>query len=346
MRWVPLMGALAAGALVAVGALAILHRGVYPGVALGSATLGAVLALMVRPAWSALPPWVSRWLDLGVVTVAALVGVVGHGLSFGLSYAVLRAPELLTLSGAAGLLGVSLTGLAYTHTRLAAEVEARQHQLAELERRALESRLSALSAQINPHFLFNTLNALAEVVHRDEDEAEDLITDLAAMMRYALESSSRRVPVADELDVVRRLLRVEQVRLGDRLRWSVEAEDVPGLDVPGLLVQPLVENAVQHGAAGRSEGGSVDVRLVRDGDRVRISITDDGPGLPTTVAAELAGAEPAEARGTGGAGGGLRNAAERVRLAFPDGRLFREPTAVGTRLILDLPYPRPEAAKP
>ena len=129
--------------------------------------------------------------------------------------------------------------------------------LATHQRLALESRLAALSAQINPHFLFNTLNTLAELIHQDEDRAEDLVTDLAAMMRYALQSSAGRVPLTEELEVVRKLLRIQQVRLGDWLRWTVE--DSVGLSdvlIPGLLVQPLVENAVRHAIRAPSGGRS------------------------------------------------------------------------------------------
>jgi LytS/YehU family sensor histidine kinase len=327
---------------VALAALGLLHEDLQPVRAVVCGGLGAAAALTLRPAWTALPPFVSRWLNTGVAVVAALTAAAATGLSLGPAYLVLRWQEVSLLGGAAGLLGVAVATLAYTHHRLATEVALQAARLAESQRLALESRLAALSAQINPHFLFNTLNTLAELIHEDEDRAEDLVTDLAAMMRYALESSAGRVPLTDELDVVRKLLRIEQARLGDRLRWTVEATgDLSDVLIPGLLVQPLVENAVRHAIATRLEGGRVDVTATRDGRTVRVVVADDGPGLPPSVSAALLDPASRPSGGTGGAGGGLRNTAERARLAWPDGRahLSSEPAPTGTRLVLVLPAP-------
>ncbi len=338
--WASVVSA-ALGVLVALGALAVLHQDFLPLQALLVGGFAVLAQNLVRLPWRHLPVYVSVWLDMGVVISAALLAAVAHALTYGLPYMVLRLPELSTLFVGFLLLGVTVGGMAYTHLRLATEVDTQGRRVAELERTSLESRLSALSAQINPHFLFNTLNTLAQVVHEDEDAAEDLVTDLSAMMRMGLRSSARRVPLVEELDLVRRLLRIEATRLGERLSWSVVGlKKLDGIEilVPGLLVQPLVENAVKYAAADLVNGGRVEVELTIDTEFVRLSIEDDGPGLPAEIATELA-AGTLRKRGTEGAGGGLRNCVERIRLAWPQGNasLTRDPNFPGTRLILTIP---------
>jgi len=334
------------GALLALVGLTVVHHQLLFIEALAAGGFAAVASLALRGSWSHLPFYIGFWLDLGVVVSTSLLAVVGHGLTAGLAFVVLRGPELGLLGSASLMVAVATTGLAYTHLRLASEVETHERRMAELESTAMQSRLSALSAQINPHFLFNTLNTLAELVHEDEDAAEDLVTDLAAIMRTGLRSSTGLVPLADELDLVRRLLRIESARLGDRLAWTIE-DSLPDdvlVKVPGLAIQPLVENAVKYAAAKRQDGGRVTVRVVRADDRVHVEVIDDGPGLPDDIADALAsGTRSSVVRGTEGHGGGLWNCRERLRLTWPDGdaRLHHDPQHPGTRLILDLPISEP-----
>ena len=291
------LGLAALGSLAAVSALGFLYRALLPYEAAATAAFGVAGAWGLRRAWSHLPRFVGAWLDAGVVLTVTLVAVLATVANHGVALLVLRWPEVVALGLLATVLGTAVASLAYTHHRLAADVAAQADRVAAMRRSALQSRLIALSAQINPHFLFNTLNTLAELVHEDEDRAEDMITDLAAMMRYALRSSASRVTLAEELAVVRRLLRIEAERLQDRLIWSVEADDgALDAEIPGLLVQPLVENAVKHGVASRPEGGTVTVRAIREDDRVVVVVHDDGPGLPD----EVAGALEASGRGTEG----------------------------------------------
>ena len=296
-------------------ALLFLHSAMPGWEALTIAGLAAAVTMVVRGIWSDLPRFVAGWLDLGVMWVAVLVGVAATGLVRSLGYLMLVGPRIVALLAMASLLGASLAALAYSHRRLAAEVAEQAARLAQSRHRAAESRLAALSAQINPHFLFNTLNTLAEVVHEDEDQAEDLITDLAGMMRYALDSSARRVPLSEEFAVIERLLRIESARLGERLVYRVELDpEVAGVQVPGLIVQPLIENAVRHGVANRPEGGRIELIARRVGESCRVEVRDDGPGLPETCIEGLGTPSLHDAHD-----GGLKNVAERVRLTWPDG---------------------------
>ncbi len=226
--------------------------------------------------------------------------------------------------------------MAHTHQRLAIEVRGASERLALAQKRALESRRATMSAQINPHFLLHTRNTLAGVVHEDEDQAEDLVTDLASMMRYVLDHSARRVPLRDEFDVVR-LLRIEHARLGERLAFELHLDPAAAdLPVPGLLAQPLVENVVQHGVAGRVDGGTVRVSADRRGDAVEIVVEDDGPGVPEAGRRHVHDPVDDDAHP-----GGLRNVAERARLGWPEGaaqlRIETEPRPVVRTLPVEEP---------
>jgi two-component system LytT family sensor kinase len=147
---------------------------------------------------------------------------------------------------------------------------------------AQNARLEALRAQVSPHFLFNTLNAISTLVMDGRrDDAVRMIASVADFLRTTLLPTEKsEVTVREELDATRRYLAIEEIRFGDRLRAEVEAEsEALGARVPPLILQPLVENAVRHAAAEREEGGRVVIRASRHGDRVRLSVEDDGPGM-------------------------------------------------------------------
>lgn len=324
--------ALSATAL-AFGSTWLLHDVVRPLVAVTAVLLAGAVLASIRSSWQELPPFVARWLEGGVLTVGVLVVVASSGLTEGLAVAVLRLPRTLTLFGAAAMLATIITAMAYTHTRLQTDVRRTTERLADARRQALESRLAALSAQINPHFLFNTLNTLAEVVHEDEDRAEDLITDLAFMMRYALDKSTVRVSIAEEFELLRRLDRLEQARLGDRLRSTLHLDPAAATArIPGLLLQPLVENAIQHAVASRIDGGTLSVNVSVDGSQVVVRVVDDGPGLPDAVRTALQTPLATDAHA-----GGLRNVLERTRLTWPDATVDLVPQSPGLAVILTFP---------
>ena len=197
------------------------------------------------------------------------------------------------------------TEMALGFYRRLKEKERLEEQLRAL---ATQAELKALKAQINPHFLFNTLNTIAALIHADPARAEATVERLAEMFRYVLAAATReRVPLEEELSFVDDYLAIEQARFGERLRITrevaLEALDVP---VPSLILQPLVENAVRH---GRAADGSVDltIRVRLHGDEVLIAITDRGPGLNRGVWEQ------------GGSGLGLRNVDERLRKTYGEG---------------------------
>jgi len=200
-----------------------------------------------------------------------------------------------------------------------------QHDLKESTARA---QIRALQAQINPHFLFNTLNVLASLIHSDSAKAEQVIEDLAEVFRYALESTRREwVKLDDELRFIESYLQIEQTRFEDRLKYTFDVDpEIRSVRIPPMILQPLVENAVRHGISPNIAGGSVRVAASLDRGRMIITVDDTG--------AEI-GNVPRR-----GSGIGLANIRERLAHIYGERAVLRleKPAVSGTRAVLILPY--------
>lgn len=199
-----------------------------------------------------------------------------------------------------------------------------------------QAELKALKAQINPHFLFNTLNTIASLIAVDPAQAEAVVERLAEMLRYVLAGTEGgRVPLREELAFVDGYLGIEQARFGERLRVAREIEPAT-LDalVPTLILQPLVENAVQHGQAA---DGSVNLtlRALSRANEIVVVITDEGPGMPPS------------SKGKPPSGVGLANVDERLRRVFGDsyGLEVSSPGTKGTTVTVQLPIDRTADAR-
>ena len=158
----------------------------------------------------------------------------------------------------------------------------KEQQATELLALAREQQLAALKAQVNPHFLFNTLNSISATLKRNPERAREMIAKLSGMMRYALDGPDRDlVPLREEIDFTRRYLDLERHRFSDRLEAQVDVDaDADALDtpVPPMVLQPLVENALRHGIAPREEGGSVTVEVATEDDGLDVRVEDTGVG--------------------------------------------------------------------
>jgi hypothetical protein len=169
---------------------------------------------------------------------------------------------------------------------------------AELERRLSEAKLEALRVQLEPHFLFNTLNSILVLVERDPRAAETMIERLRRLFDLSLSTRRRQeVTLREELNVLANYVEIERMRFGNRLRYTVSAE--PSLHdcrVPSLLLQPLVENAIRHGIARRAEGGRVDLRVTSDHDSITIEVQNDGGGFESSAVRERIGLSNIRAR--------------------------------------------------
>lgn len=156
----------------------------------------------------------------------------------------------------------------------------RSRAAAALEVALSRAREAALTATLQPHFLFNTLQAVAELVHRDPDAADRAIVQLSALLRRLIDDRRQEVPLADELAFTRDYLAIEELRFGDRLAVTWDVPDaLLAVPVPRLAVQPLVENALRHGLWPTGRPGRLSIAARRAGDTIAITVSDDGRGL-------------------------------------------------------------------
>jgi two-component system, LytTR family, sensor kinase len=211
----------------------------------------------------------------------------------------------------------------------------------QLEARLAQAQLEVLKGQLHPHFLFNTLHAISTLIHRDPEAADEMLAQLSDLLRMTLANVGvQEVPLQQELEFLRRYLDIQQTRFADRLRVIV---DVPpetlDVQVPNQVPQPLVENAIHHGVDAHRGDGLVEIRARAEGDMLRLSVRDDGPGLKP---AQSAAPKPI------GSGIGLSNTRARLHELYGSNsalELANYP-AGGTLVSLLIPLRReqPEAA--
>lgn len=209
-----------------------------------------------------------------------------------------------------------------------AEARERDLQVARLSEQLTGARLAALQAQLNPHFLFNSLNTIAVLVRGgDSGAAARVVEQLSDVLRRTLNrTQANEVALADELELVRQYLAVEEARFSDRLRPELDVEpSTRSAAIPTFALQQLVENAVRHGIARRIEAGRLVVTSRREGDLLELSVEDDGPGIAE---------DAVQAKGHG-----LENTRERLRTLYGDrASLTVTRTAQGTIARLRIPY--------
>ncbi|MDR3459335.1 MAG: histidine kinase [Verrucomicrobiae bacterium] len=165
--------------------------------------------------------------------------------------------------------------VAFAHFRKSQE---RERRAIELEASLAQAKLQALRMQINPHFLFNTLNAISTLVHTSPQTADEMITDLSELFRASLESSGEHeISLACELELLQRYLAIEQRRFGQRLKVEQSIDpDVLQARVPTLILQPLVENAIRHGIERQADVGIIAIQAAREGGQIKLSVSDNG----------------------------------------------------------------------
>jgi two-component system LytT family sensor kinase len=212
--------------------------------------------------------------------------------------------------------------------RTTALLRAREHDALRLEAELTGARLTALRTQLQPHFLFNTLHTIGSLVlqRRDED-AVQLLAELSELLRTTLaHRDTDLAPLRDEMAYLRRYLRIEEARFGDRLRIEWDVDPVTDHElIPPFILQPLVENAFRHGIAHRADESTLRIATAVEDACVRITIYNDGPFLSETFAL-------GESRGYG-----LRNVVERLRARHPHGQFELANASAGVRATLLLP---------
>ena len=204
-----------------------------------------------------------------------------------------------------------------------------EKKLEEQERLLVEARLAALTSQINPHFLFNTLNSVSSLIRTDPNQARVMVVKLSKVLRRLLRKHENFSALRDELNFIEDYLSIEVVRFGDKLRFEKDAaEDTLDMLVPSMLLQPLVENSIKHGLSSKVAGGTIRIRTYRTEAKLHLLVEDDGVGIPEAKLATLLEQ-----------GIGVSNVNERLKVLF--GNQYRmwidsQPDG-GTRVQIEMP---------
>ena len=209
---------------------------------------------------------------------------------------------------------------------------ARNERLLESKERLLvQARLSALSSQINPHFLFNTLNTVSSLIRTNPERARHVVYRLSSILRRLLRKTDNFAPLREEVAFIEDYLSIEMVRFGEKLRFVKEVDpEVLDCQIPAMLLQPLVENCIKHGLANKLDGGTIRLAAARSGEgRLTLTVEDDGSGIEETRLATLLEQ----------AGIGVSNVNERLLVLFGDNyRLsVNSRPGEGTRTDIELP---------
>jgi len=204
-----------------------------------------------------------------------------------------------------------------------------EKKLEEQQRLLVEARLAALTSQINPHFLFNTLNSVSSLIRTDPNQARVMVVKLSKVLRRLLRKHENFSSLREELSFIEDYLAIEVVRFGDKLRFEKDvAEDTLDMLVPSMLLQPLVENSIKHGIGGKVEGGTIRIHTRRGGSRLHLLVEDDGVGIPEEKLATVLDH-----------GIGVSNVHERLKVLFGnDYRMWIDSQpGQGTRVRIEVP---------
>jgi two-component system, LytTR family, sensor histidine kinase AlgZ len=255
--------------------------------------IGIPICLALPFVWSKttrLPAAIRSLYRGSVVIAASLIGCLLAGLVVGM----VAGPHYNYWSEFRSSFGVSLilSAIATSFVSLYESQQARLRDSAmqlkskELEHEralklATEARLSSLESRIHPHFLFNTINSVSSLIHEDPDRAERVLMQLAALLRFSLDSASGGlIPLSRELQIVEDYLDIEKTRFGPRLRYTIQVSDAfADTPVPPLSLQTLVENSVKYAVGSRGRGADIVLRASQSAGHLRIEVEDDGPGF-------------------------------------------------------------------
>lgn len=188
--------------------------------------------------------------------------------------------------------------------KISRKISEQEYQLLNLEKLKSKAQLDALEAKINPHFLYNSLNSIAGLIHDKPEKAEEMTIQLSKLFRYTTGRDEENLhTVADELEIIKAYLSIEQVRFGARLNYKIDCEEgILEVQIPRFLLQPIVENAIKHGISKIAHSGEIKLLIKELENRILISIHDNGPDFSETL----------------GGGFGLRSIKEKLQLVFGD----------------------------
>jgi two-component system LytT family sensor kinase len=326
---------LATGGQVNVGVTLMVNLALWlPWALLSPVILGAARRWpLTRDGWTRRLP-LHLALNLALAVVAALIYRsirIALGLPVRANYGVMIASGLNTaLIVYWGLIALE-HGLAYYR-----RAQDRERLAVEMRRQLSDAKLDALRAQIHPHFLFNTLHAIASRVRTDARGAEDMLGTLGEMLRANLATNgAHETRLRDELGLIERYLAIQLVRFGDRMKVELDIDPAANdIAVPALILQPLVENAIEHGIAQRLSGGTLRIDAKLAAPQLRLIVTDSGG----------AHARPAESEAKWNVG--LTNTRERLRALYGDDQTFQVASERGGAFRVYVSIPARPIAEP
>ena len=222
----------------------------------------------------------------------------------------------------AGASSRRIDAIRVTHERWEAEIREQ-----EFSRLAAEAQLSALRAQVNPHFLFNALTTVGHLIQSSPDKAFDTLMRLTKLLRRVLRSTGEFSTIGDELRLIENYLDIEKARFEERLTVSVEVpDDLAQVRIPSLILQPIVENSIKHAVSVNRAGGTISIRAVESGGTVMIMIADSGSGKPSAGYSREGGV-------------GLENIRERLKSYYGKraGLEIRPVPGIGTEVSITIP---------
>ncbi len=288
-----------------------------------------------------------KWLKKGILRIAAngiivlavllfareiAPRIVGMVCPMGIQHSVDKGHIAFALANLAVIaISVLASVLVYLQARLRNELEKEVGENERLKRLQVETRFAALQSKVNPHFLFNTLNTVVDLVYKQPAQVEEIILNLAGIYRKVLAHPDHELTsLKEEIELVNNYLLVEKARMGSRLRFEVDVDDsLQSWQIPQMALQILVENAILHGLSKKKEGGHIHISAKNHGDTLLLTVRDDGSGLNSLHA------------GNGMALGNLR---ERLKLLYKEGAEFHlkenSDSTGGAEAILEIPRAR------
>ena len=212
---------------------------------------------------------------------------------------------------------------------------------AEIENMLKETQLKALQSQINPHFLFNTLNSIIQIADIEGAvETEKLMNAVSKLLRYSLSMVDRQASLREELDIIKQYVYIQETRFEDRVAFNIEVNGyIDDIIVPGMTLQPLVENAFIHGIEPKEEGGSIRIKVDRNEKHCLITIEDDGCGMTEETIFSILDDKEGKKHTGHITGIGTKNVIKRLKLLYNDEFAFKIQSKVdeGTKIILKIP---------
>ena len=212
--------------------------------------------------------------------------------------------------------------------KLTRKISEQEYQLLNLEKLKSKAQLDALEARINPHFLYNSLNSIAGLIHENPEKAEDMTIQLSKLFRYTTGRTDENFHnIADELEIIKSYLAIEQVRFGTRLHYEILCEDEALTQkIPRFLLQPLVENAVKHGISKITHDGKIEIKITKISDHLSIKIHDNGPAFDELL----------------GGGFGLRSIKEKLKIVYGEKATFDIENQPEKAVMITLPINKNE----